>query len=51
MVVYLGNLELTLLNKQKFKISAKKSKFTYPINGLDFRNLKRREDIKIRFNE
>ena len=44
-------IELTLLNKQKFTISSKKSKFTYPINGLDFKNLKRREDIKIRFNE
>ena len=44
-------LELTLLNKKKFKILNGKSKFNYPIPGLDYSNLKRRKDIKLNFNE
>lgn len=44
-------LEITLLNKKKFDISEKKSNYTYPINGLDYSNLKRRKDIKLKFYE
>ena len=44
-------LEITFVNKKKFKISKKKSSYKYPINGLDFSNLKRREDIKLKFYE
>ena len=44
-------LEITFLNKKRFKISKKKSKNRYPIKGLDFGNLKRRDDINLTFNE
>ena len=44
-------LELTFLNKKKFKISNERTKNSFPINGLDFANLKRREDIEIKFND
>ena len=44
-------LELTFINNKKFKISNKKTKFTFPIEGLDFANLKRREDIKLNFDD
>ncbi len=44
-------LEISLLNKKKFKISKNKSNYSYPIGGLDHSNLKRREDIKLIFNE
>ncbi len=44
-------LEITLLNKKKFKVSKKKSKYRYPIDNLDYSNLKRREDIKLEFYE
>ena len=44
-------LEISLLNKKKFKISKNKSNYSYPIGGLDCSNLKRRKDIKLIFNE
>ena len=44
-------IEVTLLNSKKFLVNKKKSTQKYPIIGLDFKNLKRREDIKIRFND
>ena len=44
-------IEVTLLNSRKFSVNRQKSTQTYPILGLDFKNLKRREDIKIRFND
>jgi len=44
-------LEISLLNKKKFKISKNKSNYSYPIDGLDYSNLKRRKDIKLIFNE
>lgn len=44
-------LEISLLNKKKFKISKNKSNYSYPIGGLDFSNLKRRKDIKLIFYE
>ena len=44
-------LEISLLNKKKFRISKSKSNYSYPISGLDYSNLKRRKDIKLIFNE
>ena len=44
-------IEVTLLNSKKFFVNRQKSIQKYPILGLDFKNLKRREDIKIRFND
>ena len=43
-------MEMTLINPKKFKIRNKKTKRTYPIKGLDFKNHKRRPDIKINFD-
>ena len=44
-------IEVTLINSKKFFVNKKKSTRKYPIIGLDFKNLKRREDIKIKFND
>jgi len=44
-------IEVTLLNSKKFFVNRQKSKQKYPIMGLDFKNLKRRQDIKIKFYE
>jgi len=44
-------IEVTLLNSKKFFVNGQKSKQKYPITGLDFKNLKRRQDIKIKFYE
>jgi hypothetical protein len=44
-------IEVTLVNSKKFFVNRQKSKQKYPIMGLDFKNLKRRQDIKIKFYE
>lgn len=44
-------MEFTLINPKKFKVSKLKSNSKYPIHGLDFRNLKRRNDILLNFDE
>ena len=44
-------IELSLINSKKFKVNKDKSTYKYPIEGLDYKNLKRRKDIKIIFNE
>jgi len=44
-------IEVTLINSKKFFVNRRKSKKKYPIMGLDFKNLKRRQDIKIKFYE
>ena len=44
-------IELSLINSKKFKVNKDKSTYKYPIEGLDYKNLKRREDLKITFNE
>ena len=44
-------IELTLINSKKFSVQKQKSKKKYPINNLDFKNFKRRDDIKIKFDE
>ena len=44
-------IEVTLLNSKKFFVNKQKSKLKYPIVGLDFKNLKRRQDINIKFND
>ena len=42
-------IELSLLNSNIIKILNVHSKYKYPIINLDYRNLKRRNDIKIKF--
>ena len=44
-------IELSLINSKMIKIKKKFSKKRYPINDLDYKNFKRREDIKIKFYE
>ena len=44
-------LELTFLNGKKFRLNNKRSNYSYPINGLDYKNLKRKDDIKLSFYE
>ena len=44
-------IEMTLINSKKYKTSKDKSKLSYPIKGLDFKNLKRRLDIELKFHE
>jgi hypothetical protein len=44
-------IEVTLINSKKFSVNKIKSTQKYPILGLDFKNLKRREDIKLKFND
>ena len=44
-------VEMTMLNSKKFKIIKIKSDFKYPIYGLDYKNFKRRNDIKLKFND
>lgn len=43
-------IELSMLNSKKIKINKILSKRKYPIIDLDYKNFKRREDIKIEFN-
>jgi len=42
---------MTFINSKKFKTSKDKSNFSYPIIGLDYKNLKRRADIELKFHE
>ena len=42
---------MTLINSKKYKTNKNKSKLSYPIKGLDFKNLKRRPDIELKFHE
>ena len=44
-------IEVTLINSKKFFVNKKKSTKKYPILGLDYKNLKRREDIRLKFND
>ena len=44
-------IELSLLNSKKIKIKNIINKKSYPIKDLDYKNFKRRDDIKIKFNE
>ncbi len=44
-------IEMTLLNPKKFKINKNRSNLKYPIYGLDFKNFKRKNDIKLKFND
>ena len=41
---------MTLINSKKYKTSKNKSKLNYPIKDLDFKNLKRRADIELKFH-
>ena len=44
-------VEITFINSKKFKTGKNKSDLNYPIIGLDYKNLKRRPDIELKFNE
>ena len=44
-------IELSLLNTKKIKVKNVFSKRKYPIVNLDYKNFKRRNEIKIKFNE
>ncbi len=44
-------IELTFINSKMINMTKILSKRKYPIKGLDYKNLKRREDIKIKFHE
>jgi hypothetical protein len=44
-------IEFSLINYKKFKVNKNRSINEYPIDGLDYKNLKRREDLKVTFNE
>ena len=44
-------VEMTFINPKKFKTSKNKSNLNYPIVGLDYKNLKRRHDIELKFDE
>ena len=44
-------VEMTFINSKKFKTSKNKSNLSYPIISLDYKNLKRRPDIELKFNE
>ena len=43
-------IELSMLNSKKIKINKILSKRKYPIIDLDYKNFKRRKDIKIQFS-
>ena len=44
-------IELSLINSKMINIKKRFSNKRYPINNLDYKNFKRREDIKIKFYE
>ena len=44
-------IEMTLINPKKFEITDERTKRTYPIEGLDFKNHKRGPDIELKFHE
>ena len=44
-------IELSLLNTKKIRVNNVISKKKYPIVNLDYKNFKRRNEIKIKFNE
>ena len=46
---YPFGLEITLINGKKISLSKKKNERSYPINELDFPNVKRNQDIKLLF--
>ena len=43
-------IEMTLINPKKFRIKNSKTKRSYPLKGLDFKNHKRGPDIQINFS-
>ena len=42
-------LEVTFLNKKKFKINNKKTSDKYPIKGLDYKNHRSKKEINLKF--
>jgi len=46
-----NDIELTFVNREKIDVSDEKTERKYPINGLDYKNLKRKDDINLKFYE
>ena len=46
-----NDIELTFVNINKIDIFKKKSQKNYPIDGLDYKNYKRKKDIELKFYE
>jgi len=44
-------IEMTLINPKKFEIKNKKVDWKYPLDGLDFKNRERGNEISIKFDE
>ena len=44
-------IEMTLINSKKFEIKNKKVDWKYPLDGLDFKNRERGNEISIKFDE
>ena len=44
-------VEMTFVNHKKFKTRNHKTNYAYPLPNLDFPNLKRRDDIVLKFHE
>ena len=46
-----NSLELTFVNHNKLELDLIKTTKTFPINGIDYPNWKRKKDINLKFNE
>lgn len=46
-----GALELTFVNIAKININSEKNTYFYPMNGIDYPNVKRHKDVKLTFTD
>ena len=46
-----GALELTFINIAKINIDSEKNTYFYPMNGIDYPNVRRHKDIKLTFTD
>ena len=46
-----GALELTFVNITKININSEKNTYFYPMNHIDFPNVKRHKDVKLEFKD
>ena len=46
-----NDIELTFVNREKINVSDEKTERKYPIIGLDYKNLKGKDDINLKFYE
>ena len=46
-----NDIELTFVNREKINVSDEKTERKYPIIGLDYKNLRRKDDINLKFYE